>query len=278
LRVARKSVFHVARLAIIAVACALLAGCFFTPGRFQSELDIRRDGRFTYSYVGEIVFLMPEEQAGPAWNDGMAECFGGENSEPRPCTEPEIASKRQSYEMKEKRDQEAAEDFSQLFGYNPVDVKANERLAAELMEYPGWKRATYVGNATFQVEYEVSGTLDRDFAFPVIPQVQLAMPFVNVARSKSGVVDMSAAGLASQQLRRLMVGKTPKADQDDPYYVSLQSKLFRSNGTFTLTTDAEITSTNGMHSRSEGLQRAVWNIDAKTSDAPQIQLRLDPQP
>jgi hypothetical protein len=41
--------------------CALLTGCFFSPGRFVSELDIRRDGRFTYSYVGEIIFLSPPQ-------------------------------------------------------------------------------------------------------------------------------------------------------------------------------------------------------------------------
>lgn len=278
MRITRNLGFHVARLAFGAIACALLTGCFFTPGRFQSELDIRRDGRFIYSYVGEIVFMVPEDHAATAWNDGMAECLGQENGELRPCTEAEIASKRRSYEAVAKQGQEAGDDFRQLFGFNPLDTKANEQLAADLMEYPGWKRVTYTGKGTFQVEYELRGTLDRDFAFPVIPQVQMAMPFVNVTRSKADVVDISAAGLASQQLRRLMVGQAPKVDQDDPYYLSLQSKLFRSNGTFMVTTDAEITSTDGKQSRSEGLRRVEWTIDAKTSDAPQLQLRLDPKP
>jgi hypothetical protein len=256
--------------------CLALTGCFFVPGKFQSTLDIRRDGRFTYSYVGEVLFLIPEEQVAPVWNDGMASCFGEESSAPRRCTEAELADKRQAYETEAKQGQEAGEDIARLIGYNPVDVKANEQLAADLMQYPGWKRVTYAGKGIFQVEYELSGNLDRDFAFPVISQVQTAMPFVNVARTKAGFVNISAAGLASQQLRKLIVGRAPKADRDDPYHLSLQSTLFRANGIFTVKTDAEITSTDGQKSQYGGLQQVEWMIDSKASDAPQIQLRLDP--
>ena len=33
----------------------LLAGCMVLPGRFASDLSLRRDGTFTFHYKGEIV-------------------------------------------------------------------------------------------------------------------------------------------------------------------------------------------------------------------------------
>jgi hypothetical protein len=207
----------------------------------------------------------------------MAECFAEGTGDERPCTVAETAMRKQLYENKAKQDREAGEDVAALIGFNPIDVDSNKKLATELMQYPGWKQVTYLGKGAFHVEYEMSGTLDRDFAFPVIPQVQMAMPFVNTASTKAGVVNISAAGLTSQQLRKLMVGQTPQMDQDDPHYLSLQSTLFRANGTFTVLTDAEITMADGKRSQSAGLQRLEWIIDGKASDAPKIQLRLDPK-
>lgn len=274
---AGKGAIRVVRLAACGLACVLLSGCFFIPGRFQSELDIRRDGRFTYRYVGEVVFMFPPEEnlTEASWDGSMAECFIDETGDHRPCLPAEVAIQRDAYENNAKRSREAGDDLAKLIGFNPVDTKANEILAADLMQYPGWKRVSYVGRGTFQVEYEMSGMLDRDFAFPVVPQVQMAMPFVNVARSKAGVVNISTAGLASQQLRRLLEGQTPKVDQDDPYYVSMQSALFRTNGFFMVITDAEITSTDGKLSHSGGLQRVEWIINGKSKNAPQVQLQLD---
>lgn len=274
---AGKRTIHIARLAICGLACVVLSGCFFVPGRFMSELDIRRDGRFTYSYVGEVVFMFPPEEnlTEVSWDGSMSKCFIDETGDRRPCLPAEVAIQRDAYENNAKRSREAGDDLAKLIGFNPVDTKANEILAADLMQYPGWKQVAYVGKGTFHVEYEMSGMLDRDFAFPVVPQVQMAMPFVNVARSKAGVVNISTAGLASQQLRRLLEGQTPKVDQDDPYYVSMQSALFRTKGIFMVITDAEITSTDGKLSQSGGLQRVEWIIDGKSKNAPQVQLQLD---
>lgn len=274
---AGKRTIHIARLAICGLACVALSGCFFIPGRFMSELDIRRDGRFTYSYVGEVVFMFPPEEnlTDASWDSSLAECVIDETGDRRPCLPAEIAVQRDAYENNAKRSRDAGDDLAKLIGFNPIDAKANEILAADLMQYPGWKRVSYLGKGTFQIEYEMSGTLDRDFAFPIIPQVQMAMPFVNIARSKAGVVNISTAGLASQQLRRLLEGQTPKVDQDDPNYMSMQSALFRTNGIFMVITDAEITSTDGKLSQSGGLQRVEWIIDSKSKTPPQVQLQLD---
>ena len=35
----------------------VLAGCMFAPGKFVSELDLRKDGGFTFHYQGELYVL-----------------------------------------------------------------------------------------------------------------------------------------------------------------------------------------------------------------------------
>ncbi len=50
-----------------------LGSCFITPGHFESTLDLRRDGTFSFAYKGEIVFQSPEAlmKMGESADDGM---------------------------------------------------------------------------------------------------------------------------------------------------------------------------------------------------------------
>ena len=44
--------------AAFAVAATLaLAACIVSPGKFESTLDVRRDGAFTFTYNGQIYLL-----------------------------------------------------------------------------------------------------------------------------------------------------------------------------------------------------------------------------
>src|SRR3954451_1896718 len=85
----------------------LLTGCLWGPGKFNSELTLRKDGSFVLDYRGEIVLQIPD--AGPAkpWNAEMAHCYQGGKSvgvavviappsppKPRPCTAAEIATQK----------------------------------------------------------------------------------------------------------------------------------------------------------------------------------------
>ena len=59
----------------------LLSGCFLVPGEFVSNLDIRKDGSFTFAYKGQIVFALPDDfgpggsSAPKTWSPGMAKCY-----------------------------------------------------------------------------------------------------------------------------------------------------------------------------------------------------------
>ena len=44
-------------VALVAAASLLLSGCFVSPGSFTSAIDLRKDGRFSYSYSGEIYLI-----------------------------------------------------------------------------------------------------------------------------------------------------------------------------------------------------------------------------
>ncbi len=69
---------------MIAVACLPLAltSCFLSPGAFTSNLDLRRDGSFTFVYKGEIIVSAPDDMmpgsgiGNEPWNDSMAYCYG----------------------------------------------------------------------------------------------------------------------------------------------------------------------------------------------------------
>jgi hypothetical protein len=266
-----------ARFLLTALVCLALTGCFFLPGQFESSLDIRRDGRFTYRYTGEIVFLFPQELDEEEWQDSMAICSTSSAEAPdvtRPCTQDEVASKRANFEASKRRDRDMGEEIAQLIGYNPVDAKGNMQLAEELKKYPGWNDVRYLGKGKFYVDYQMSGMLDRSFAFPVIPQVQTAMPFISVAPDRRGNVMVTAAGLASRQLRTMVIGQMPQSDRDDPITQETQALLNLSQGTFTIMTDAEITETNGIATGTPNERRVEWKIEGSNSVTPKLQLGL----
>src|SRR3954470_5609678 len=76
----------------------LLTGCLWGPGKFVSDLTLKRDGTFVLDYRGEIVLqLPPDAEAAKPWTTGMAHCATDEGRD-RPCTAAEIESQKAEYE------------------------------------------------------------------------------------------------------------------------------------------------------------------------------------
>ena len=106
------------KLLVAVAAPLLLTGCLWGPGKFTSDLALRKDGGFTLAYKGEIVLQSPDamggDAAGPAWSDRMARCRSDNTTEtvtdidepvatdednpPRPCSAAEIAKLKAAYE------------------------------------------------------------------------------------------------------------------------------------------------------------------------------------
>src|SRR3954463_6905299 len=87
------------RLVIALAAPLLLTGCLWGPGKFASDLTLKKDGAFVLNYRGEIVIQMPPDEDAPKpWSAGQARCTDDNNKE-RPCTKAEIASQKAEYDQ-----------------------------------------------------------------------------------------------------------------------------------------------------------------------------------
>lgn len=267
--------------ATLLALCLTLAACLLSPGRFTSHLDVRQDGRFSFAYMGEIYLLGLSKLAemGDKPATFTPECFHPGTMVNRPCTAAETAAQRAQWEAgqgataeKKKRDSEAMKAL--LGGIDPSSPKAAEELATRLRRQEGWRRVDYKGDGLFDVDFAVSGTLDRDFAFPSIERFPMANAFVSVNRHKDGTLRIDAPGFATaagnDSLRSLMLlGAASKSGATAP-------TLPVTEGTFTLTTDAAILANNtdeGPQADQNG-QRLAWPVNARAGAAPTALLRL----
>ena len=85
---------------VIAIAAPLLlTGCLWGPGKFASDLTLRKDGSFVLDYRGELVLQVPDDQNTQPWTNAKAKCED-DKGKPRPCAAAEIADQKTAYEKK----------------------------------------------------------------------------------------------------------------------------------------------------------------------------------
>lgn len=263
----------IARILLCAVPasllCLLLSGCFVLPGKFVSHLDIRRDGSFTFNYTGELVFATREEGK-RNWSDVMAYCSTDKDNGSLPCSENEIRKQRIHFEEGQVIKSAQAAQIAAVSGYNSYDRDANDEIARRMTGYQGWKEVVYVGDGVFDVYYQMSGNVDHDVVFPVLPQAQMVVPFITIRRSKNGnILEIDAPTLSTIVMRSLLYELTGAFDSDD-------FPLFeRTEGTFVITTDADLTDTNGKTRKDSSGQAIEWHIDGALEKMPHTQLALD---
>ena len=89
---------HWIRVLFAIGATLLITGCLWGPGKFASDLTLRKDGSFTLDYRGEIVLQLPPDAPAEPWRDAQAKCE--DDGKPRPCTKAEIAEKKADYDKK----------------------------------------------------------------------------------------------------------------------------------------------------------------------------------
>jgi hypothetical protein len=278
----------------------LLAGCFLTPGAFSSSMDVRKDGSFTFAYKGEMIFQSPSDLVGAKgspkiWSDANAKCSKDKDSEPyydeyadseaaasasdaRPCTKTELAKLKKDFDetqaAKRAKDKTESDQFAALFGFNPGDEAANQKIAANMMKYDGWKSVTYRGKGVFDVDYQLTSKAGHDFLFPLLPQGDFIIPFVALRKREGGTIGVNAPALVGggikalasrgQALGRMAGGK------------DLQGMGSLTKGTFTLTTDGEILTNNtddGPTKDPKG-RKLVWEIGPQTEKIPEALIKL----
>lgn len=192
--------------ALLAALSLALAGCFVTPGKFQSELALTGGDSFTFTYDGEIFFagLSKLAQMSAAKDDVFEpECRDDETFEKRACTAAETAEQRAEWDAsaaeRAAENQRQAEQMAAVMGgINPSDPKAADDLAALLMRQKGWEEVQNLGDGLFAVRYRISGTLGHDFVFPLIEGFPTTNPFVQTFARKNGQLRINAPGFAAQ--------------------------------------------------------------------------------
>jgi len=280
---------------LVAAAALSLSGCLWTPGKFTSGLALHKGGAFVLDYRGEIIFQMPNDKDKPVapWDRSMAQCYvdrdpelragaeltvprpeGAQSPKPRACTATEIAGLKAQYQkeaadqtMKKSKD---ADQMAKMFGLTGADDESNRRFAANLMKYKGWRSVVYRGKGVFDVNYHFEGRADQDFAFPMIPDSDLLVPFIAIRRRNDGAVLVTAPAFTGGNGpfgARAMAAGLPKSDEGP------QS---RAEGRFTVTTDAEILTNNsedGPVAAPSGKQ-VRWDVGPGSKKIPEMLVRL----
>jgi hypothetical protein len=285
------------RALVPALACLALSGCFLQPGKFDSTLDLRKDGSFTFAYKGQIYLLALSkmaDMAGKAETAGdqfVAETCHDDNFDERTCTAEELAEQKRAWEegreKKKLEDQKNAEMMrAMLGGIDPADPEAARELAERLRHQAGWRSVTYVGDGLFEVDFALSSKLTHDFAFPTIERFPMANAFVMANRRADGTVRIDAPGFTAQSatnpLQAMMSGalgtgiSDPTANSDAG--AAAAANLPEIDGTFRLVTDGEILANNTDEGPRAGTGGKVlqWRITKRTQVMPLALVRLVP--
>lgn len=261
----------------------LVSACLLSPGRFTSELDIRRDGGFSFAYAGEIHLLALSKLADLAAEEGKVfeaePCHAEDNMTKRPCSARELTEQRRAWEEErrraaDKRRQNAESMKSFLGGIDPASPRAAEEFAQRLRRQRGWRKVVYKGDGLFEVDFAISGRLDHDFTFPTIERFPMGNAFVQIALREDGTVRVDAPGFGptagGEPFRGMMqampLGKNSSGAPGLPVI----------DGHFTLRTDGTVLANN----TDEGPQpdmaahRMEWAVNLRSPAAPTALIRL----
>jgi hypothetical protein len=282
---------NLGRLAAVGLAAALsllLAACLVSPGKFDASLDVRKDGRFTYAYKGEIFVLGLSElmkMGSKAEQEPFKAICSAENDpdKERPCTKEEIAEQKANWDeeqksraARDKKDQDMAK--AMLGGLDPTDPKAAEELASRLRRQYGWNSVVYKGNGLYEVDFKITGTLTHDFAFPTIEKMPSVIPFFVINRRADGTVRLDSPALANDANGGQFGGLAQMAAAEAGAKADGGNipEMPQVDGRFTLTTDAEILANNtdeGPKADPLG-KRLVWTITVREKAGPMALLQL----
>lgn len=276
-----QAVRTLARGTVLLVLALAVSACLLMPGRFTSDLDIRKDGTFTFSYLGEIHMLALSKMAANGKGEPFkpTPCYGDDGMDERPCTSDETARQKRDWDENQKqsaesrkRDAESMKAF--MGGIDPSNPKAAEELAQRLRRQAGWRKVVYKGDGVFDVDFAISGRLDHDFVFPTIERFPMANSFVLIAVRQDGTVRVDAGGFGP-------------ASSGEPYRGMMQMGAMAEDkakaegmpevdGKFTIRTDGQILANNtdeGPQADPAG-QRLDWTVNLRTPAAPTALIKL----
>jgi hypothetical protein len=291
------------RRVLPALVCLALSGCFFQPGKFDSALDLHKDGSFTFTYKGQIYMLALSKLADMAGKTESGEftpkpCQDDDFND-RKCTADELAKQKRDWQdekaKKQQEDKNNAEAMrAMLGGIDPSDPEAAKELTDRLRHQAGWHTVNYMGDGLFEVDFSISSKLTHDFAFPVIEQFPMSNSFVEATVRADNTVRIDATGFTGQSAVNPMQGPmgsmlgaatlSDAAKSGDAGKSGDAAKQPPSlgvpdiDGTFRIVTDGEILANNTDQGPQAGTGGKVlqWRVTKRTTAAPMALVKLAP--
>ena len=241
----------------------LLTGCLWGPGKFASDLTLKKDGSFVLDYRGELVLQVPEDENTQPWTNSKAKCE--DDGKARPCRASEIADQKAAYEKK----RQDAEQMAKAFGLPGLDDASNRAFATKLMKYAGWRSVTYRGKGVFDVDYHFEGSAAQDFLFPALPDNNMIIPFVGLRRRADGSVFVTAPAFTGGAGPMALGAGIPTAPEG-------KGPVSRAQGRFTVITDGDILTNNSEDGAAPtAIGRQVhWDVSPASTKIPETLIRL----
>lgn len=234
-------------MALAVVAPFILVGCVLVPGKFASTLHIATDRSFAFTYQGEVIAIDLAGEMAKIGAMGRATGDADTDTDTDGISLDDIAF----------QDAEGADK----------QAKADARfraIADALRKEPGYRSVEYKGDGLFAIDYATRGSLTHGFVYPYNIDAEVIFPFVVVELRGRDQVRVKAPAFGETDTAGGMGGPSPSNDRMD--------------GTFTLTTDAEVVSQNnedGVASEG-GRKKVVWKATPLSQDAPMAVLRVEP--
>lgn len=142
-----------------------------------------------------------------------------------------------------------------------------KEIAEALSKEAGYRSVQYLGQRKFRVDYAVSGRLDRNFVYPFNTDAAALFPWIAIELRKDGTARVKAPAFGEGNDMGAMPGPINPMEQ----------AAAERQGTFTLTTDAEIVMQNeesGLQAGPGGTRKIVWRVTPTSQTVPTAVLRF----
>lgn len=264
------------RILAALAAPLLLTGCLLSPGKFGSTLDLKRDGSFTFTYVGEIVVT---DMSPPPAEFSASPCFSDDTGDERDCTEAELAQQRKDFDAAQEANKGETGMVGSAMGGEMGGLSSDEGIAElveQLKKQEGWKKVSYRGNRIIDVEYSITGNGAHGFSFPLVDGGAAIMPFVTIIKRKDGSVKVSAPAFSGEAPGGDMAALGAMAGAGEGKGKPGQPKP---EGTFAITTDGRILTNNTEDgpTTSGGSSTLKWVVNSRLQKGPEALISLADQ-